>query len=60
MRPARSGIDGLPWVIALAAGFQRGLLVASVLAAANLVIALVAAPRVRPDTDLLAEAAAGA
>ena len=54
------GIDGLPWVIALAAGFQRSLLVASVLAAANLVLALVAAPRVRPDAELLAEAAAGA
>jgi EmrB/QacA subfamily drug resistance transporter len=44
---------------ALAAGFQRGLVVAAVLSAANLVLALVAAPRVRPDAEavLAAEAA---
>jgi Na+/melibiose symporter-like transporter len=45
---------------ALAAGFQRGLVVAAVLAAANAVLALVAAPRLRPDAEtvLAAEAAA--
>jgi hypothetical protein len=43
---------------ALTAGFQRGLLVACLLAVANLVLALVAAPRVRPDAELLAEASA--
>jgi EmrB/QacA subfamily drug resistance transporter len=44
---------------ALTAGFQRGLLVAAVLAVANLVLALAAAPRVRPSAELVAEAAAG-
>jgi EmrB/QacA subfamily drug resistance transporter len=36
---------------ALAAGFERGLVVAAILSAANLALALVAAPLVRPDTD---------
>jgi hypothetical protein len=34
---------------ALSAGFERGLLVAALLAAANVVVGLVAAPRMRPD-----------
>jgi EmrB/QacA subfamily drug resistance transporter len=45
---------------ALAAGFQRGLMVAAVLSAANLVLALAAAPRVRPDAEALLAAEAAA
>jgi EmrB/QacA subfamily drug resistance transporter len=44
---------------ALAAGFQRGLLVAAAIAALNLVLGIFTAPRVRPDAALVAEAAAG-
>jgi predicted MFS family arabinose efflux permease len=42
---------------ALVGGFERGLLIAAVFAAANLVIAF-GAPRIRPTTEQLAEAAA--
>jgi EmrB/QacA subfamily drug resistance transporter len=44
---------------ALVAGFQRGLLIAAVFAAANIVMAL-GAPRLRPTSDQLAEAAVAA
>jgi EmrB/QacA subfamily drug resistance transporter len=42
---------------ALVGGFERGLLIAAIFAAANLVIAL-GAPRIRPTTEQLAEVAA--
>jgi EmrB/QacA subfamily drug resistance transporter len=45
---------------ALAAGFERGLQVAAVLALANLVLALLAAPRVRPDAEAVVAAEAAA
>jgi hypothetical protein len=44
---------------ALAAGFERGMLVAAGLAVANLVVGAVRAPRIKPDAQLVAEAAAG-
>ena len=47
---------GVEQVGALVGGFQRGLLVAAVFAAANVVMAL-GAPRVRPTAEQLAEAA---
>jgi EmrB/QacA subfamily drug resistance transporter len=47
---------GVGQVEALVGGFQRGLLVAAVFAAANVVMAL-GAPRVRPTAEQLAEAA---
>ena len=50
---------GASQVSALVGGFERGLLVATVFAAANLLIA-VGAPRIRPTSDQLAEAAAAA
>jgi EmrB/QacA subfamily drug resistance transporter len=43
---------------ALAAGFERGLLVAAGLAGLNLLVGAFSAPRVRPDAELVAEAAA--
>jgi EmrB/QacA subfamily drug resistance transporter len=43
---------------ALSAGFERGLLVAALLAAANVVVGLIAAPRMRPDAEAVAEAMA--
>jgi hypothetical protein len=48
---------GASQVSALVGGFQRGLLVTAVFAAVNLLIA-VGAPRIRPTSDQLAEAAA--
>jgi EmrB/QacA subfamily drug resistance transporter len=45
---------------ALAAGFQRGLVVAAILSAANLLLAIVAAPRLRPDAETVLAAEAGA
>jgi EmrB/QacA subfamily drug resistance transporter len=44
--------------VALADGFQRGLLVAAGIALVNLLIGLLAARRIEPDPDLVAEAAA--
>ena len=44
---------------ALAAGFERGLLVAAGLAVANLIVGAVRAPRIKPDAALVAEATAG-
>lgn len=41
---------------ALAAGFERGLLIAAGLAVANLLIGAVRAPRIKPDPALVAEA----
>jgi predicted MFS family arabinose efflux permease len=43
---------------ALAAGFERGILVAAGIAVANLLIAAVRAPRIKPDAALVAEAVA--
>ena len=43
---------------ALAAGFERGIIVAAGLAVANLLVGAVRAPRIRPDAALVAEAAA--
>ena len=43
---------------ALAAGFQRGMLIAAGLAVANLLVGAVRAPRITPDAALVAEAAA--
>jgi EmrB/QacA subfamily drug resistance transporter len=43
---------------ALAAGFQRGMLVVAGLAVANLLIGAIRAPRITPDAALVAEAAA--
>ena len=43
---------------ALAAGFQRGMLIVAGLAVANLLIGAVRAPRITPDAALVAEAAA--
>jgi hypothetical protein len=51
---ATSGASQVP---PLVGGFQRGLLVTAVFAAANLLTA-VGAPRIRPTGDQLAEAAA--
>jgi EmrB/QacA subfamily drug resistance transporter len=44
---------------ALAAGFERGLMVAAGLAVANLIVGAVRAPRIKPDAALVAEATAG-
>lgn len=43
---------------ALAAGFQRGILIAAGLAVANLLVGAVRAPHITPDAALVAEAAA--
>jgi EmrB/QacA subfamily drug resistance transporter len=43
---------------ALAAGFERGMLVAAGLAVLNLLVGAVRAPRIKPDPALVAEAAA--
>jgi EmrB/QacA subfamily drug resistance transporter len=43
---------------ALAAGFERGMLIAGGLAIANLLIGAARAPRIKPDAALVAEAAA--
>jgi EmrB/QacA subfamily drug resistance transporter len=51
--------DGVAAQPALVEGFQRGLLVAAVFAAVNIAMA-VGAPRLRPTSDQLAEAAAAA
>jgi EmrB/QacA subfamily drug resistance transporter len=51
---------GAPQREALSAGFERGLQVAAGLAVANLVLAVVAAPRLRPDAEAVAAAEAGA
>jgi predicted MFS family arabinose efflux permease len=45
---------------ALTAGFERGLQVAVGLAVANLVLAVIAAPRLRPDAEAVVAAEAGA
>jgi EmrB/QacA subfamily drug resistance transporter len=45
---------------ALTAGFERGLQVAAGLAVANVVLAVLAAPRLRPDAEAVAAAEAGA
>ena len=50
---------GLSQHDALAAGFQRGMLVAAGLAVINLVVGVVRAPRIRPDAAMVAEATAG-
>jgi hypothetical protein len=44
---------------ALVGGFERGLMIAALFAAANIVMAL-GAPRLRPTADQMAEAAAAA
>ena len=44
---------------ALAAGFERGLLVAAALATVNLLVGAFSAPRVKPDAALVAEAMSG-
>jgi EmrB/QacA subfamily drug resistance transporter len=49
---------GLPTRLALAGGFQRGLMFAAVVAAVNLLF-VIGAPQIRPDAELVA-AAAGA
>jgi len=43
---------------ALAGGFERGMLIAGGLAIANLLIGAVRAPRIKPDAEMVAEAAA--
>ena len=43
---------------ALAAGFDRGMLVAVGLAVANLLVGAVRAPRIKPDAARVAEASA--
>ena len=45
---------------ALTAGFERGLQVAAGLAVANLVLAVITAPRLRPDAEAVVAAEAGA
>lgn len=45
---------------ALTAGFERGLLAAAIIAAVGVVVALVAAPRLRPGTDAVADPAGAA
>ena len=45
---------------ALTAGFERGLQIAAGLAVANLVLAVIAAPRLRPDAEAVVVAEAGA
>jgi EmrB/QacA subfamily drug resistance transporter len=49
---------GAPQPDALAAGFDRGMLVAVGLAVANLLVGAVRAPRIKPDAALVAEATA--
>jgi EmrB/QacA subfamily drug resistance transporter len=44
---------------ALAAGFERGILVAGAIAVVNLVVGAIRAPRIKPDAQLVAEATAG-
>jgi len=44
---------------ALAAGFERGLLIAAAIVVVNLVVGAVRAPRIKPDPALVAEATAG-
>ena len=44
---------------ALAAGFERGMLVAAGIAVVNLLVGAVRAPRIKPDASLVAEATAG-
>jgi len=44
---------------ALAAGFERGMLVAAGIAVVNLLVGAVRAPRIKPDAALVAEATAG-
>ncbi len=44
---------------ALAAGFERGMLLAAGLALVNLLVGAVRAPRIKPDAALVAEAVAG-
>jgi EmrB/QacA subfamily drug resistance transporter len=44
---------------ALAAGFERGMLIAAGLALLNLLVGAVRAPRIKPDAALVAEAVAG-
>ena len=51
--------SGLPQPEALAAGFERGMLVAAGLALVNLLVGALRAPRITPDAALVAEAAAG-
>jgi predicted MFS family arabinose efflux permease len=57
-RAADAVAGGAVQADALSAGFQRGLLVAAALAAVNLLVGVLSAPRVRPDAELVAEAAA--
>jgi EmrB/QacA subfamily drug resistance transporter len=51
--------DGAAQSDALAAGFERGMLIAAGLALLNLVVGAVRAPRIKPDPALVAEAVAG-
>jgi predicted MFS family arabinose efflux permease len=51
--------SGMAQPEALAAGFERGMLVAAGLAVLNLLVGAVRAPRIKPDAALVAEAAAG-
>jgi EmrB/QacA subfamily drug resistance transporter len=44
---------------ALAAGYDRGLLVAAAIAILNLALGVLRAPRIRPDATIIAEATAG-
>ena len=44
---------------ALAAGFERGMLVAAGIAILNLLVGAIRAPRIKPDAALVAEAVAG-
>ena len=44
---------------ALAAGFERGMLIAAGLALVNLLVGAVRAPRIKPDAAIVAEAVAG-
>jgi EmrB/QacA subfamily drug resistance transporter len=50
--------SGMTQPDALAAGFQRGMLVAAGLAVLNLLVGAVRAPRIKPAPELVAEAAA--
>jgi EmrB/QacA subfamily drug resistance transporter len=51
--------SGLAQPEALAAGFERGMLVAAGIAVVNLVVGAIRAPRIKPDAALVAEATAG-
>jgi hypothetical protein len=44
---------------ALAAGYDRGLLIAAAITLANLALGLLRAPRITPDAAIIAEATAG-